>query len=48
MRRLAGLRSARSTNERFRTLLALGETGLSPAFDLPTRQIVDRAYANPS
>jgi methylmalonyl-CoA mutase N-terminal domain/subunit len=41
MRQLAGLRSATSTNERFRYLLGLGETGLSLAFDLPTQLGLD-------
>ncbi|WP_217558861.1 methylmalonyl-CoA mutase family protein [Streptomyces sp. GbtcB6] len=41
MRQLAGLRTAASTNERFRYLLGLGETGLSLAFDLPTQLGLD-------
>lgn len=41
MRQLAGLSSATSTNERFRYLLDLGETGLSLAFDLPTQLGLD-------
>jgi methylmalonyl-CoA mutase N-terminal domain/subunit len=41
MRQLAGLRSAGSTNQRFRFLLGLGETGLSLAFDLPTQLGLD-------
>jgi methylmalonyl-CoA mutase N-terminal domain/subunit len=36
MRQFAGFGSARDTNERFRYLLAQGQTGLSVAFDLPT------------
>jgi methylmalonyl-CoA mutase N-terminal domain/subunit len=37
MRQYAGFGSAAETNERFRTLLARGQTGLSVAFDLPTQ-----------
>jgi methylmalonyl-CoA mutase N-terminal domain/subunit len=37
MRQYAGFSSARATNERFRLLLAGGQTGLSTAFDLPTQ-----------
>ncbi|HVS18425.1 MAG TPA: methylmalonyl-CoA mutase family protein [Planctomycetota bacterium] len=37
MRQYAGFSSARDTNERFRVLLAGGQTGLSTAFDLPTQ-----------
>ncbi len=36
MRMFAGFGSAEETNERFRYLLAQGQTGLSIAFDLPT------------
>jgi methylmalonyl-CoA mutase N-terminal domain/subunit len=36
MRMFAGLGSAEETNERFRYLVAHGQTGLSTAFDLPT------------
>jgi len=36
MRQFAGFGSARQTNERFKFLLARGQTGLSTAFDLPT------------
>jgi methylmalonyl-CoA mutase, N-terminal domain len=36
MRQFAGFGTARDTNERFRYLLAQGQTGLSVAFDLPT------------
>ncbi|MFI9804234.1 methylmalonyl-CoA mutase family protein [Streptomyces sp. NPDC052301] len=41
MRQLAGLQSAQSTNERFKYLLDMGETGLSLAFDLPTQLGLD-------
>jgi methylmalonyl-CoA mutase N-terminal domain/subunit len=37
MRQYAGFGTAAETNERFRTLLARGQTGLSVAFDLPTQ-----------
>ncbi|HDS16494.1 MAG TPA: methylmalonyl-CoA mutase [Proteobacteria bacterium] len=37
MRQYAGFGSARQTNERYRYLLAQGQTGLSVAFDLPTQ-----------
>ncbi len=37
MRQYAGFGSAPQTNEKFRTLLAMGQTGLSLAFDLPTQ-----------
>jgi methylmalonyl-CoA mutase N-terminal domain/subunit len=37
IRQYAGFGSAEETNERFRTLLAHGQTGLSVAFDLPTQ-----------
>src|SRR4030067_2848386 len=37
MRQYAGFGSAAATNERFRSLLAAGQTGLSAAFDLPTQ-----------
>jgi methylmalonyl-CoA mutase N-terminal domain/subunit len=36
MRQFAGFGSAEDTNDRFRYLLAQGQTGLSVAFDLPT------------
>jgi methylmalonyl-CoA mutase, N-terminal domain len=36
MRQFAGFGTARDTNERFRFLLAQGQTGLSTAFDMPT------------
>lgn len=41
MRQLAGLADSASTNERFRYLLELGETGLSLACDLPTQMGLD-------
>jgi len=41
MRQYAGFGSAKSTNERFRHLLAAGQTGLSVAFDLPTQMGLD-------
>ncbi len=37
MRQYAGFGSAQETNERFKYLLAQGQTGLSTAFDLPTQ-----------
>ena len=37
IRQYAGFGSATETNERFRYLLARGQTGLSVAFDLPTQ-----------
>lgn len=37
MRQYAGFGSATETNERFKYLLSLGQTGLSVAFDLPTQ-----------
>ena len=37
MRQYAGFGSAEETNARFRFLLEQGQTGLSTAFDLPTR-----------
>jgi methylmalonyl-CoA mutase N-terminal domain/subunit len=36
MRQFAGFGTAEDTNQRFRYLLAQGQTGLSVAFDLPT------------
>ena len=36
MRQFAGFGSASDTNERFKFLLAHGQTGLSTAFDFPT------------
>jgi len=41
MRQYAGFGTARQTNERFRYLLAQGQTGLSVAFDLPTQMGYD-------
>src|SRR5436190_22507907 len=37
VRQFAGFGTPRQTNERFRFLLEKGQTGLSTAFDLPTR-----------
>src|SRR6202163_2741599 len=41
MRQYAGFGSAKSTNERFKILLDVGQTGLSVAFDLPTQMGLD-------
>jgi methylmalonyl-CoA mutase N-terminal domain/subunit len=41
MRQYAGFGTAASTNERFKFLLAAGQTGLSCAFDLPTQMGYD-------
>ncbi len=41
MRQYAGFGTAEETNERFRFLLAAGQTGLSCAFDLPTQMGID-------
>jgi methylmalonyl-CoA mutase N-terminal domain/subunit len=41
MRQYAGFGSAEESNERFRYLLANGQTGLSVAFDLPTQMGYD-------
>ncbi len=41
MRQYAGFGTAEATNERFRFLLAAGQTGLSCAFDLPTQMGFD-------
>ena len=41
MRQYAGFGSAKQTNARFRWLLEQGQTGLSPAFDLPTQMGLD-------
>jgi methylmalonyl-CoA mutase N-terminal domain/subunit len=41
MRQYAGFATAVETNERFRYLLAQGQTGLSVAFDLPTQMGYD-------
>ena len=45
MRQYAGFGSATQTNERFRYLLAQGQTGLSVAFDLPTQMGYDSDHA---
>jgi methylmalonyl-CoA mutase, N-terminal domain len=45
MRQYAGFGSARQTNERFRFLLAQGQSGLSVAFDLPTQMGYDSDHA---
>ncbi len=41
MRQYAGFGTAEETNDRFRQLLAAGQTGLSVAFDLPTQMGCD-------
>jgi methylmalonyl-CoA mutase N-terminal domain/subunit len=41
MRQYAGFGTAEATNERFRSLLEAGQTGLSVAFDLPTQMGID-------
>ncbi len=41
MRQYAGFGTAKATNERFKLLLAAGQTGLSVAFDLPTQMGID-------
>jgi methylmalonyl-CoA mutase N-terminal domain/subunit len=41
MRQFAGFGTAADTNERFRYLLAQGQTGLSTAFDMPTLMGID-------
>lgn len=41
MRQFAGFGAPRQTNERFKFLLAKGQTGLSTAFDLPTLMGLD-------
>jgi methylmalonyl-CoA mutase, N-terminal domain len=41
MRQFAGFGTARETNERFKFLLAHGQTGLSTAFDFPTLMGLD-------
>ena len=41
MRQYAGFGTAEETNQRFRQLLAAGQTGLSTAFDLPTQMGYD-------
>src|SRR5882757_7845166 len=45
MRQLAGFGTAEDTNQRFRYLLAQGQTGLSTAFDLPTLMGYDSDHA---
>jgi methylmalonyl-CoA mutase N-terminal domain/subunit len=45
MRQYAGFGSAAQTNERFRYLLAQGQSGLSVAFDLPTQMGYDSDHA---
>src|SRR5579859_4906667 len=45
MRQFAGFGTAEDTNERFRYLLAHGQTGLSTAFDLPTLMGYDSDHA---
>jgi len=45
MRQYAGFGSARESNERYRYLLAHGQTGLSIAFDLPTQIGLDPDHA---
>ena len=41
MRQYAGFGNAEATNNRFKELLAAGQTGLSVAFDLPTQMGLD-------
>ena len=45
MRQYAGFGSAAETNQRFKYLLAQGQTGLSVAFDLPTQMGMDSDYS---
>src|SRR5436305_9582577 len=45
MREFAGFGTAEETNERFRYLLAHGQTGLSTAFDMPTLMGYDSDHA---
>ena len=45
MRQFAGFGTAEETNERFRYLLAHGQTGLSTAFDMPTWMGYDSDHA---
>jgi methylmalonyl-CoA mutase, N-terminal domain len=45
MRQFAGFGTAQETNERFRYLLAHGQTGLSTAFDMPTLMGYDSDHA---
>src|ERR1043166_6275263 len=44
MRQFAGFGSAKQTNERFKFLLAHGQTGLSTAFDFPTLMGYDSGH----
>src|SRR5690349_9425791 len=45
MRQYAGFGSASETNQRFKYLLANGQTGLSVAFDLPTQMGLDSDHS---
>jgi methylmalonyl-CoA mutase N-terminal domain/subunit len=45
MRQYAGFGTAKASNERYRMLLARGQTGLSVAFDLPTQMGRDSDHA---
>ena len=45
MRQYAGFGTARESNQRYRYLLAQGQTGLSVAFDLPTQIGMDSDHA---
>ena len=45
MRQYSGFGDAASTNERFKFLLAAGQTGLSCAFDLPTQMGYDSDHS---
>lgn len=45
MRQYAGFGNAKETNQRFRYLLAQGQTGLSVAFDLPTQMGFDPSHS---
>jgi methylmalonyl-CoA mutase, N-terminal domain len=45
MRQYAGFGTAEASNERYRYLLSLGQTGLSVAFDLPTQMGYDSDHA---
>jgi methylmalonyl-CoA mutase N-terminal domain/subunit len=45
MRQYAGFGTAKASNERYRMLLAKGQTGLSVAFDLPTQMGRDSDHA---
>jgi methylmalonyl-CoA mutase N-terminal domain/subunit len=45
MRQYAGFGTAEETNERFKLLLAAGQTGLSTAFDLPTQMGYDSDHS---